>query len=426
MRGFDLIKPARGGKLVFIKNNDFYMAQDREQLVDRILERGVIQEIIPNDKEKLRQRLLNEKLRIYIGADPTSTALHLSHAKNYMLLEEFRKLGHEVIVLFGSFTARIGDPTDQESARKQLSKEEVSENVKDWIRQIKPLMDFDAEDNPPQIKYNDEWLSKLTFEDVVDLASNVTVQQMLERDMFNRRIKEEKPIYLHEFLYPLMQGYDSVAMDVDIELCGMDQTFNALVGRTLLRKYKDKEKFVIAVNLMENPVTGELMSKSKGTGVFLDVTPFDMYGSIMSQPDEMIRVLLINNTRMPIEKVDKIINEENPRDAKMRTAREVTKIFHGEEEANKAQDNFVKLVQNKEAAEDIPQVSLETNRISLMELLKQCLGEDTSNSEIKRLISQNSIKIDGETKNDVGEEIEISEEGNIVKVGKKKWFKIKY
>jgi tyrosyl-tRNA synthetase len=287
-------------------------------------------------------------------------------------------------------------------------------------------MDFDAEDNPPQIKYNDEWLSKLTFEDVVDLASNVTVQQMLERDMFNRRIKEEKPIYLHEFLYPLMQGYDSVAMDVDIELCGMDQTFNALVGRTLLRKYKDKEKFVIAVNLMENPVTGELMSKSKGTGVFLDVTPFDMYGSIMSQPDEMIRVLLINNTRMPIEKVDKIINEENPRDAKMRTAREVTKIFHGEEEANKAQDNFVKLVQNKEAAEDIPQVSLETNRISLMELLKQCLGEDTSNSEIKRLISQNSIKIDGETKNDVGEEIEISEEGNIVKVGKKKWFKIKY
>lgn len=398
--------------------------QEKEQLVDGLLERGVIQEIIPNDKNALRERLLNEKLRIYIGADPTSTALHLSHAKNYMLLEEFRQLGHEVIVLFGSFTARIGDPTDRESARKQLSKEEVIENVKDWIRQIKPLMDFDAEDNPPLIKYNDEWLSELTFEDVVDLASNVTVQNMLERDMFEKRVKEEKPIYLHEFLYPLMQGYDSVAMDVDVELCGTDQIFNALVGRTLLRKYKNKEKFVVAVNLMENPVTGELMSKSKGTGVFLDATPFDMYGSIMSQPDEMIRVLLINNTRVPKEEVERLVKEENPRDAKMRTAWEITKVFHGKEEADKAQENFVKLVQNKEAAEDIPEVTVGSADISLFALLRKCLEEDVSNSEIKRLIGQNSVKMDGETKNDANEEIHIGEEGSIVKVGKKKWFKV--
>ncbi len=400
------------------------MTKDKEQFLDCILERGIVQEIIPNDKDKLRHKLLSEKLRIYIGVDPTSTVLHLSHAKNYMLLEEFRLLGHEVIVLFGNFTAKIGDPTDRESTRKQLTKEDVDENVKDWLRQIKPLMDFDAKDNPPRIMYNNDWLAKLSMEEVVNLASNVTVQNMLERDMFEKRMKQEKPIYLHEFLYPLMQGYDSVAMDVDIELCGMDQTFNALVGRTLLRKYKNKEKFVVAINLMENPKTGELMSKSKGIGVFLDSTPFDMYGSIMSQSDEMIKILLINNTRVSLDEIDELINKENPRDVKMRTAWEITKIFHGQEDADKAQENFVKLVQNKEAAEDIPEVFLGKSVISLLELLRQCLEEDVSNSEIKRLIQQNSIKIDGQTRNDPNTEIEISMKGNIVKVGKKKWFKV--
>jgi tyrosyl-tRNA synthetase len=399
------------------------MGLEREKKVDDILKRGVIKEIIPS-KKAFRERLLNEKLRIYIGADPTSTALHLSHAKNYMLLEEFRQLGHEVIVLFGDFTARIGDPTDRDSARKQLSAEEVKANVKDWLKQIKPLMNFEASKNPPKIMYNNDWLFKLTMGDVVELASSITVQRMLERDMFEKRIKEEKPIYLHEFMYPLMQGYDSVAMDVDVELCGTDQIFNALVGRTLSRRYNQKDKLVVAVNLMENPVTGELMSKSRGTGVFLDSTPFDMYGSIMSQPDEMIEVFLINNTRLSLERIKEICEKNNPRDAKMITALEITKIFHGEEKAQEAQERFVKLVQKKETAENVPEIKLGKQSSSLLDLLRECLEEDISSSQIRRLIKYNSVKIDGETKNDFKEIIEIPKKGMLVKVGKKKWFRV--
>jgi tyrosyl-tRNA synthetase len=399
------------------------MGLEREKKVDDILKRGVIKEIIPS-KKAFRERLLNEKLRIYIGADPTSTALHLSHAKNYMLLEEFRQLGHEVIVLFGDFTARIGDPTDRDSARKQLSAEEVKANVKDWLKQIKPLMNFEASKNPPKIMYNNDWLFKLTMGDVVELASSITVQRMLERDMFEKRIKEEKPIYLHEFMYPLMQGYDSVAMDVDVELCGTDQIFNALVGRTLSRRYNQKDKLVVAVNLMENPVTGELMSKSRGTGVFLDSTPFDMYGSIMSQPDEMIEVFLINNTRLSLERIKEICEKNNPRDAKMITALEITKIFHGEKKAQEAQERFVKLVQKKETAENVPEIKLGKQSSSLLDLLRECLEEDISSSQIRRLIKYNSVKIDGETKNDFKEIIEIPKKGMLVKVGKKKWFRV--
>jgi len=398
------------------------MSKEKEKKVKKILERGVIQEIYPTKKE-FQKKLANDKLRIYIGADPTFTALHLGHAQNYMLLEDFRQLGHEVIFLFGDFTARIGDPTDKESVRKQLSAEEVKNNARDWLRQIESLVDFKDKDNPAQVMYNNDWLSKLTMEEVLDLSSNITVQRMLERDMFEKRIKEEKPIYLHEFMYPLMQGYDSVVMDVDVELCGTDQIFNALVGRTLLQKYKNKDKFVVATKLVANPVTGELMSKSKGTGIFLDSTPFDMYGGVMSLPDEMIKVMLVSVTHLPLEKVEEIAGMENQRDAKMITALEITKIFHGEKKAREAQEQFVKLVQNKEAADNVPEIKLGKSSARLLEILQTCLKEE-SNSQIKRLISQNSVKIDGKVKNDFEENIEITKKGAHLKVGKKKWFRV--
>jgi len=396
---------------------------NREKTVDQILNRGVIVNVLP-DKESFRQRLISQKpMKIYIGADPTSTALHLSHAKNYMLLEEFRRLGHEVTVLFGDFTARIGDPTGNINTRGQLTKEQVMKNVKGWIKQIKPLMDFEASINPPKIVYNSGWLSKLTMEDVINLSSNFTVQRMLERDMFEERIKKEKPIFLNEFMYPLMQGYDSVALGVDAELCGTDQTFNALVGRTMLKKFKHKEKFVVAVNLMENPVTGELMSKSRGTGVFLDFDPSNMYGAIMSHPDEMIRVFLINNTRIPLDEIDSILQMKNLRDAKMLTAFEITKVFYGEEKANEAQNNFIRLVQRKESTESVPQIIIDNESIPLQELLKKCIPE-ASNSRIRRLLDQNAIKIDGITANDSKSIIKVTKDGLNVKIGKKKWFKI--
>lgn len=400
------------------------MTPKNKKHIESILVRGVVTDAFPS-MEKLRTVLLSEKkLRIYIGADPTSSSLHLSHAKNYILLEEFRRLGHEVIVLFGDFTAMIGDPTDRQSARTKLSSEKVKENVRDWMRQIKPLMDFEAKRNPPRIMYNSKWLAKLKFEDILDLASNFSVQRMLERDMFEKRMSDNKPIFLHEFMYPLMQGYDSVAMEIDVEMCGTDQTFNALIGRTLVKRYLGKEKFVLTVNLMENPVTGDIMSKSRGNGVFLDSSPFDMYGSVMAQPDEMIKPLLVNITRLPLDKVAMITGMEDKRNAKMITALEITKIFHGDSAAWKAQDKFISLVQKKTVHSDITTVKIGRTETELYDIVRKCLDKETSNSQIRRLIDQNAVKIDNQAVKDSGALVKVPNSGVIVKVGKKKWFNI--
>jgi tyrosyl-tRNA synthetase len=397
------------------------MVTDKDK-IKAVLDRGVIVNMLPS-KEEFLEALSTRKLRFYIGADPTSTALHLSHGKNYMLLEEFRQLGHEVIVLIGDFTARIGDPSERGSARKQLTREEVLVNVESWLEQIKPLMNFNDSVNPPKIMYNHDWLAKLTMEDVINLASNVTVQQLLERDMFEKRINENKPIFLHEFMYPLMQGYDSVAMDVDVELCGTDQIFNALMGRTLIKKFKNKDKFVVAVNLMENPKTGELMSKSRGTGIFLNATAEDMFAGVMAQPDEMIKIFLINNTRMPLTEIEELLSVANPRDAKMKTAYEITKIFHGESGAQIASDAFVQKFQKRETPDEMPIVTAAKSELSLLEIVKQCLP-DTSNSELKRLITQGGVKLDNEAKTEPEEKITLTKEGVVVKAGKRSWFKV--
>ncbi|EKE16255.1 MAG: hypothetical protein ACD_11C00024G0023 [uncultured bacterium] len=396
--------------------------KELEQQIDEILNRGTIVDILPSRAEFRDKLLSGEKLRFYIGFDATAPTLHLSHAKNFMLLEKFRKLGNEVIVLFGDFTARIGDPTGESSARKQLSREEVLDNVKKWKELILPLMDFNSKENPPQIKYNNDWLSKLNFEDIINLASNLTVQQLLERDMFEKRIGEGKPIHLHEFLYPLMQGYDSVAMDVDVEVCGTDQIFNALTGRTLLRKLKNKNKFVVAVTLMENPKTGELMSKSKGTGIFLDTGANDKFGQIMSQPDEMIEILFINCTMISLEEIKKIITM-NPRDAKLKLAEEITKIFHGEEAAQKARENFINTFSKKEIPEDVREVKVGEDEIKLVEFL--VLAEVAkSKGDARRKIEQGGVSIDGEKMTDADKSLDNSFSEKIIKVGKKDFIKI--
>jgi tyrosyl-tRNA synthetase len=389
--------------------------------IDEILDRGTIVEILPT-KDQFRQTLMSgKKLRFYIGFDATAPTLHLSHAKNLMLLEKFRKLGHEVIVLFGDFTARIGDPTGESTTRKQLTREDVMTNVEKWKTLIKPLMDFNDSHNPPLIRYNHDWLSKIDLEGFLKLGTNFTVQQMLERDMFQKRISDEKPIYLHEFMYPLMQGFDSVAMDVDVEICGTDQTFNALTGRILQKRLNNKEKFVVAVTLMENPKTGELMSKSKGTGVFLDTTPSDMYGQIMSQPDEMIDILFVNNTLLSKQEIEEIKKMENPRDIKMRLAYEIVKTFSGDKEAMMAQDNFVSRFQKK-VATDIEEFLLPAGAMSIVDVLIT-VGFVTSKGEARRLIEQGGIRLNGEVIKD-NIMLDISAEGAVLERGKLKIVKI--
>lgn len=240
--------------------------------------------------------------------------------------------------------------------------------------------------------------------------------------MFQKRLSENRPIHLHEFLYPIFQGFDSVALDADVELCGTDQTFNALMGRTLLRKLKNKEKFIVCNNLMENPVTGELMSKSRGTGVFLNTDADTMFAQIMAQPDEMIRILLINNTRVPLSEIDALDIENNPMNAKLFTAQQITKIFHGADAATAAQESWRRTFSDRSFPDNAPEIKTDKAELPTMEILK--LGiPDTSNSELRRLVLQNAVSIN-DTKAINPNQMFATCNPLCVRVGRKTFFKI--
>ena len=399
------------------------MTTQKEKRIDEILNRGVIKQILPST-EAFKQALLTKTLTFYIGADPTGDSLHLSHAKNFMLLEEFRQLGHKVNVLFGDFTACIGDPSDRDSARTLLTRARARENASSWVSQISRIIDFEDPVNPAHVRYNSEWTDPMTPSQLIELFTHTTVQQLIERDMFQKRLANDKAIFLNEFVYPMFQGYDSVAMDVDVELCGTDQIFNALMGRDLIRQYKQKEKFVVAVNLMENPKTGALMSKTNGTGVFLNATAKDMFGQIMQQPDEMIEVILINNTRIPLEEIKALDINNRPMEAKLFTAFEVTKIFHGEEQALEAKDAFTSTFQKRTFPADAPVVKISDDRIGLMSLLIAC-STGVSNKQLRRLIEQSAVSINNEKCMDPNAIIELSPNTSLeVQIGKRGFYRV--
>ena len=387
--------------------------------IEEIFTRGTVVEILPSKEELMSKLLSGDRIKIYIGMDPTATSIHLGHAKNIMFLEEIRELGHEVILLFGDFTAQIGDPSDKSAARKQLTPDEVKTNVAGWMEQVSPLLNFKDKENPARIMYNSEWLSKLSFTDVINLASNFTVQQMLERDMFTKRMKDNTPIYVHEFMYPLMQGYDSVAMDVDAELCGTDQIFNALAGRTLLKRLKDKDKFVIALNLIANPKTGELMSKSNGTGVFVGAPANDLYGAIMALPDPMIEPLFLNCTRIPLTEKDEIMNK-GPRDAKAHIAFDIVRRLHGEDIAKSAEEAFNNTFSKGGIPDDIQEIKLYTGD-SLADVLIKA-EVIPSKAEWRRLIDGGAIRREDDTK--IAEPNFIPKETMILKIGKRRFVKV--
>jgi len=392
--------------------------------MDEILNRSIA-EVLPSKEEFKKVLLSGKKLRIYIGCDATGTQLHIGNATNFMILERLRQLGHEVIVLFGDFTALIGDPSDKTAARIMLTKEQIEENMKTWKSQVEKVLDFNEKNNPAKILKNSEWNSKLKFSDVINLASNFTVQQMLERDMFEERLKQEKPIYLHEFLYPLTQGYDSVAMDVDVEMGGTDQKFNMLAGRTLQKKYHNKEKFVITTTLLVNPKTGKkLMSKSEGTYIGLNDEPDNMFGKVMNLPDEAIIQVFIDCTYVPLDEIkqketDLKNNKVNPMNLKLDLAEELVKIYHGQAAAEKARENFIKLFQKKEIPEDIKEIKTKTGESLEDTLIKNKIIP--SKSEFRRLIKAGAIDIDNQTINDVNYFVKQS---IVVRVGKKKFLRI--
>jgi tyrosyl-tRNA synthetase len=397
--------------------------------IDEIVSRSIA-EILPSKNGFKSLLLSGKKFRIYVGADATASQLHLGNATNFIILERLRRLGHEVIVLFGDFTAMIGDPTDKNATRKPLTKDQVDKNIETWKEQLSPIIDFNDKNNPAKIARNSEWLSKLNFAEISKLMSYFTVQRIMERDMFEKRMKEKKPILIQEFLYPIMQGYDSVHLDVDVEIGGTDQTFNMLAGRTLQRKIHNKEKFVISTTLLENPVTGKkLMSKSEGNFIGLNDLPQDMFGKIMSLPDETIVQMFVDCTFVEMSEIEKMEtelknNQLNPKDAKMNLAFEICKIYHGEEEAKSAQNYFENVFsKNKLNEAEISELELASGKYILKDLLVE-LKLVASKSESSRLIEQKAVEINGELKIDPRELIEIRG-GEIVKVGKYRLAKIK-
>ena len=392
-------------------------------LIEKFLNRGV-DSIFPS-KEALREKLLSgERLKVYQGFDPTGPYLHVGHAMGIRALRILQQLGHEVTFLVGDFTSKVGDP-DKDKARQILTDEQIEKNMAGWKEQASQIIDFEG-DNPVLFKRNYEWLSKLKLEDLIKLMSHTTVQQMIERDMFARRLKQNDPIGLQEFIYPLMQGYDSVAMGVDLEIGGTDQTFNMLMGRSLVKSYLGKEKYVRTNEMMDAP-DGITMSKTKGNGINLSDSAQDMYGKAMSYSDDLIVKGMRLLTDIELEEIKEyekqMASGENPMNFKKKLAFEIVKLLKGAKSAEEAQDHFESTVQNKENLEEYARVSGVTGEMSVYDFLKKTLGDEISGAQIKRVIEQGGVEVNNEKITDSGKMVKF-ESGTLVKYGKREFFKV--
>lgn len=387
--------------------------QERKEKIEEVLTRGV-ERLFPNE-EFVRERLESgERLTIYLGIDPTGPTLHLGHVIPLRKLRQLQELGHRIILLIGDFTAQIGDP-DKSQVRKPLTHEQVLENARRYKEQASLFLNFDGE-NPAELRYNSEWLNAMNFADVIQLASQMTVQRMLDRDLFRRRIQAGNPVYIHEFLYPLMQGYDSVALDVDGEVGGNDQTFNMLVGRDLLKNENRKEKFVIPMKLLVDN-KGNKMGKTTGNMLSLLDGPSEMVKKIMTWPDETLLLSFELLTNENLEEMKKRIETEHPRDMKLFLAEKIVSEIYGEEEAKLACEQWVREVQQKEQPDTIPTIS---NKGDVLLTLHEGTGE--SKSALRRLLREGAIRVNGE-KIQEGEERELNS-GDTIQIGKKRWYRV--
>ena len=380
-----------------------------------------VEKILPS-REGLEKLMSQRKIRLYQGFDPTGTKLHLGHSIGLRKLMEFADAGHEVIFLFGTGTVLVGDPSQRDSARKLITQEEIDKNIKDWKSQAEKIVDFDK----VKIKQNGDWLIPLTLKDVINIASNISAVQLFKREMFQRRIARGDTIWYHETMYPLLQGYDSVAMDVDLEIGGTDQEFNMLVGRELMKKMKRKEKFVLTTPMILG-TDGKQMSKTSGNCIWLTDSAQDMFGKIMSIPDEQIipHMELVSNIQLiRVEKVKSEIasGKLHPMDAKKELALDVVSRFHGKTQAESAKVNFEKTIQAGETPAEIPVFKLSSlpENATIIDLLEKSKTV-SSRGEGRRLIEQGAVSLNGQVINDL--RFMIYEKPGTLKVGKRKWLK---
>lgn len=353
--------------------------------IDEVLTRSVDQ-ILPT-REGLEKLMQTKKIRLYLGIDPTGTRLHLGHTVALRKLQQFADLGHEAILLIGTGTVLVGDPSQRSTGRPQITEEEIQENIKTWKEQAGKVINF----SKVQIRQNGNWLNKLTYKDIVSIASHISAVQLFKRNMFEERIERGDTVWYHETMYPLLQGYDSVVMDVDLEIGGTDQTFNMLIGRELQQKINGKEKFVLTVPMIVG-LDGRPMSKTSGNCVWLDDSPGDMFGKIMSMRDESTFGYMMLLTNIPLNDVQS--NEKSPLEAKKRLAWEIVKMYHGEVEANKARVEFERVFQKRETPIDITVVEVAPGEIDITTtLVENKLAK--SRAEAKRLLEQKALELGG-------------------------------
>lgn len=396
----------------------------------KVISRGVV-EIVPEDELKrkvMKSVVTGQPLKVKLGLDPSAPDIHVGHTVVMQKLRQFQELGHQVQLIIGDFTGRIGDPTGKSETRKQLTEEDVQRNAETYRQQIFKILDSEK----THVHFNSEWLAPMTFAEVVKLSAKVTVARMLERDDFTKRYNSNLPISIHEFFYPLMQGMDSVALESDIELGGTDQKFNLLMGRTLQKEYGKETQVAIMTPIIEGLDGVQKMSKSLGNYIGIDEEPNEIYGKAMSVPDELMLKYYELVTDLSNEELTALTEgvnsgEIHPRDAKMKLAYTLVRMYNGQEAAEAAQEHFVTVFQQRALPEDIenkeiPASELEDGKIRLIKLLT-LIGFASSNGEAKRSIQQGAVKLNEEKLTDPNAELELAG-GEIIQVGKRKFAKL--
>ena len=391
----------------------------------RLLKRGTVEVFT---EAELAQKLTEaaktgRQLRIKLGLDPTSPDIHLGHTVVLRKMRQFQDLGHKAVLIIGDYTARIGDPTGQNATRPILSPEQIERNAKTYFEQAGKILDTSAD--KLEIRYNSEWLEKLTLMELIQIAAKKTVAQMLQRDTFKKRLQADVDVYTHEFFYPLMQGYDSVMIESDVELGGTDQTFNNLVGRDIQKGYGQQPQIVITMPILVGLDGKEKMSKSKGNYIGVTDEPNDMFGKVMSISDEMMENYFTLLTGVPPEQIADLVNPDktHPKEGKVLLGKKIVGQFYGEATGGAAAAEFEKVFAQGQLPEEIPEFPLPSGPISVKQLLLTCKLVETG-GEAKRMIKQSAVSIDGEKLTDPNAEIS-PKNGAVVRVGKRKFARLK-
>jgi tyrosyl-tRNA synthetase len=399
------------------------MAENIKQQLEQ-LKRGTVEIYSENElAERLAEAAkAKRQLRVKLGMDPTAPDIHLGHTVVMRKMRQFQDMGHKAVLIIGDYTARIGDPTGQNTTRPMLSPEQIEKNAKTYLQQAGKVLDTSKDKF--EVRPNSEWFEKMALMELIQIAAKKTITQMLQRDSFKLRLQNNIDVYTHEFLYPLMQGYDSVVVKSDVELGGTDQTFNNLVGRDIQKAYGQKPQIVITMPILVGLDGKEKMSKSKGNYIGVTDEPKDMFGKIMSISDDMMENYFTLLTDIPAEKIKELVNSQktHPKQAKVFLGKTIIKQFYNEAAAESAAAEFEKVFAQKQMPEDMPEIKMSNEPITAAKLLLSCKLVATG-GEAKRLIAGGGLTIDGEKKTNPNESITPAN-GMIVRAGKLKFAKL--